>query len=173
MKKHILLILCLCFFLINSVTAYAKPKLGGFTELSEQAKQDTVTALVNTISADLHLQSTPSLYFYNAPDWHIAASYYCGLNYIYINMSTFNDITDADAANETVEYHLVKLLAHELRHDYQYEHQFDNTEYGIACLNGFNIYHSYNGDLSSYYAQFIEADAVQWATEYADNYFKR
>ena len=172
MKKHILLILCLCFFYLSSVTTYANPKLSGFTELSDTDKQAVIQSLVADISRDLGIQTTPKLYFYSAKDWYVAASYYQGLDYIFVNMSTFEDIADAQAANETVEYHLVRIIAHEVRHDFQWEHQFDDSDYGRACLYGFNNYQQYYNGIENYYQQFIEADANEYATMYADKYFK-
>ena len=172
MKKHILLILCLCFFYLSSVTTYAKTKLGGFTELSDTDKQAVIQALVADISADLGIVTVPKLYFYSAKDWAVAASYYQGLDYIYINMSTFEDSTDAQAANETVEYHLVRIIAHEVRHDFQWEHQFDDSDYGRACLYGYSNYCNPYDDLQGYYKQFLEMDANQYAIMYADKYFK-
>ena len=47
-------------------------------------------------------------------------------------------------AGETVEYHLIKTIAHEVRHSYQWEHQNDNTDYGRACKASFSSYQNYN-----------------------------
>lgn len=179
MKKHITaLILCLMVFSFSSVTAYAKPRLdvvkhGGFTELSDEDMQDTIQALCNQIVKDCGVQRQKTISCYDWAESPVLAynTLYCDV--ICVNLSGFRTTEDANAANETVEYHLVKTIAHEVRHSYQYEHRLDGTEYGNSCFQGFADYQSYNGNRDSYYAQFIEADAVQWATEYADNYFKR
>lgn len=177
MKKLLYLLIGFFLFLDATLTTYAKPQLkvvkqGGFVDLSTEDQQDTVTALVSEISNDLQIATVPRLYFYSAKEWPIAASYYQGLDYIYVNMSTFEDSMDADLSNETVEYHLVRIIAHEVRHDFQYEHRLDDSDYGRACLNGLTNYQSYfNIGKESYFKQFIEADAEQYGIEYADKYF--
>lgn len=178
MRKVFLSILMGLIFFNNSVTAFAKPRLdviskGGFTELSDEDMKDTITALVSEISNDLQIATVPRLYFYSAKEWPLAASYYYEIDYIYVNLSTFEDNTDADAVGETVEYHLVKIIAHEVRHDFQWEHSIDDSDYGKACLNGFTNYQTYYNGIENYYAQFIEADAEAWGIEYADKYFKK
>lgn len=146
-------------------------KNGDFSTLSEQDKQDTITSLVSTISKDLGLTSTPRLYFYNCAEWAVAAGYYDGLDYIYVNMSTFADHADADAFGETIGYHVVKIIAHEMRHDFQYEHMNDDSEYGRAVKANKENYMSYFNDYNAYNSQFIEVDAEDYAVNYANKYF--
>ena len=174
MKKLLCILISLFMFLNFPITAYAKPynlKKCDFTKLSTQDMQDTITALVSEISNDLQITTIPHLYFYSAKDWGVAANYYQGLDYIFVNLSTFEDSTDADFANESVEYHLVRIIAHEVRHDFQWEHQFDDSDYGRACLYGYNNYQQYYNGIENYYQQFIEADANEYGKAYADNYF--
>ena len=107
MKKLLYLLIGFFLFLDATLTTYAKPQLkvvkqGGFVDLSTEDQQDTVTALVSEISNDLQIATVPRLYFYSAKEWPLAASYYQGLDYIYVNMSTFEDSMDADLSNETV-----------------------------------------------------------------------
>lgn len=177
MKKHITaLILCFSILFLSSVTANAKPRLdvvkhGGFTELSDEDMRDTIQTLTDKIVKDsgVQRQKTTSCYYWAESPVIAYNLIYCDI--ICVNLTGFMDSTDADAAGETVEYHLVKTLAHEVRHSYQYEHRLDGTEYGNACFQGFADYESYDGNKDTYYAQFIEADAEQWAIEYANNYF--
>lgn len=179
MKKMLYVLLALILLSNFTLTVNAKDrsdviKKGGFTELSDEDMKDTITALVTEISSDLQIATVPRLYFYSAEEWPIAASYYQGLDYIYVNMSTFEDSMDADLSNETVEYHLVRIMAHEVRHDFQYEHRLDDSDYGRACLNGLTNYQSYfNIGKESYFKQFIEADAEQYGAEYANKYFNK
>lgn len=175
MKRLVLLlslILCLSF----SVIVQAKErniKSCDFTQLSDEDMQDTINSLTTKIANDCGVEHTLYTSCYDWEESPILA-YNTLITYtICVNLSGFRTTEDADAANETVEYHLVKTIAHEVRHSYQYERCLDGTEYGNSCFQGFADYQSYNGNRDSYYAQFIEADAVQWATEYADNYFKR
>ena len=176
MKRLLLALVSIAIFLNSNISAYAKPNVlrqGGFVELSAEKKQDTIQALVSEISKDLGIVIVPKLHFYSCKEWYVAANYYQGLDYIFVNMSTFEDTADADAAGETVEYHLVRIIAHEVRHDFQWEHQFDDSDYGRACLYGFNNYQQYYNGIENYYQQFIEADANEYAIMYADKYFKR
>lgn len=180
MKKIIISLLAsLILFAGSGNVASAKVRIdavknGTFTELSDEDMKDTITALVTEISSDLQIATVPRLYFYSAKEWPIAASYYPGIDYIYVNLSTFEDSTDADLSNETVEYHLLRIMAHEVRHDFQYEHRLDDSDYGRACLDGLTNYQSYfKTDEESYHEQFIELDATQYGIEYADKYFKK
>lgn len=178
MKKHITaLILCFLIFSLSSVTANAKPRLdvvkhGGFTELSDEDMQDTIQALCNQIVKDCGVTRAKTVSCYDWEQSPVLAynTIYCDI--ICVNLSGFRDTTDADAAGVSVEYHLVKTLAHEVRHSYQYEHRLDGTDYGNACLLGFQTYEEYNGDRALYYQQFIEADAEAWAIDYANKYFR-
>lgn len=177
MKKIIGITLCVALLLFCTINAQAANRLsilksGDFTQLSDKDKEETITALVEKISKDLELQSTPRLYFYFAKDYAEAAGYYDCINYIYINMAIFADHEDADAAGETVGFHLVKILAHECRHDYQFEHMQDDTEFGRAVKANKENYRYYYDDLEAYKNQFTEVDAESYAEEYANNFFK-
>lgn len=175
-KRLIYILVSLSLFLSINTTTYAKTRLdtlskGGFVELSTEDMQDTIQALCDRISKDCGVpKQTISCY-----DWEespiLAYNTLYGCNIICVNLSGFRTTLDADAANETVEYHLVKTIAHEVRHSYQWEHMTDGTDYGNACFQGFADYQSYSGDRASYYAQFIEADAEAYAISYANRYF--
>lgn len=165
-------------FLFSAITANAQAqpfvlRKGGFTELSTEDMQDTIQVLCDQVVKDCGVQRHKTISCYDWEESPVIAynTLYCDV--ICVNLTGFRTTTDADAAGETVEYHLVKTIAHEVRHSYQYEHRLDDTEYGNACFQGFADYESYNGDKASYFQQFIEADAEQWAIEYANNYFKR
>ena len=174
---YTILVIILVFLLSAIPTnAQAQPNVlrkGGFTELSDEDMQDTIQALCDQIVVDCGVGRHKTISCYDWEESPILAynTLYCDV--ICVNLSGFRNTVDADAAGETVEYHLVKTIAHEVRHSYQYEHRLDGTVYGNSCFQGFIDYQSYNGNRDSYYAQFIEADAVQWATEYANLYFKR
>lgn len=180
MKKllYSILIATLIFNFIP-VTSHAKArtdviKNGGFTSLSDEDMQDTIQALTDKIAKDCKVKAHQTISCY---DWKesatLAYNTLYGCNIICVNLSGFRTTEDADAAGETVEYHLVKTLAHEVRHSYQWEHQNDGTEYGNACWQGFKDYESYNGDRTSYYMQFTEADAEEYAINYANKYFNK
>lgn len=178
MKRFLALALSLCLFMSCPISVQAKSRLdvlksGDFSALSEQDKEDTISALVGQISKDLGLQSTPNLYFYDCAEWGAAAEYYDCINYIYVNMSTFADHADADAFGESIGYHAVKIMAHEMRHDFQFEHMNDDTDFGRAVKANKQNYISYYTDLDAYYAQFTEQDAEQYAQDYVKRYFKR
>lgn len=178
MKKLLYLMAALILINACSLTTYAKVrtdvvKNGGFITLSDEDMKDTVQALTNQIVKDCGVTKEKKTSCY---DWEASPVLAYNLlicDIICVNMTGFRTTVDADAAGETVEYHLVKTLAHEVRHSYQYEHRLDGTEYGNACFQGFADYEAYNGDKESYYAQFIEADAEQYAVDYADKYFKK
>lgn len=121
-----------------------------------EPSEEYITKLTQEISKDLALQTTPKLYFYNAPEWPVMASYYDGLDYIYVNIGAINSYEEA-----------VRAIAHEIRHDYQYEHMNDDTEYGKAVKANKQNYISHYNDLDGYYNQFIEKDAEEFAINYA------
>ena len=126
-----------------------------FSDLSDRAKEDYITNITERISKDLGVQTTPKLFFYNSPEWHVIASYYDGIDYIYVNIGAINSYEEA-----------VKAMAHEVRHDYQYEHMNDDTEYGRAVKANKQNYIAYYDDLEGYYNQFIEKDAEEFAAAY-------
>ena len=176
MKRLLYILVSISLFLSINTTTQAKTRLdtlskGGFVELSDEDMQDTIQALCDRISKDCGVsKQTISCY-----DWEespvLAYNTLYGLNIICVNLSGFRTTTDADSANETVEYHLVKTIAHEVRHSYQWEHMKDGTEYGNSCYQGFADYNDYSGDRATYYAQFIESDAESYAISYANRYF--
>ena len=172
MKRIVLLVV---LFLCLPLKVKAKVRMdvirnGGFTELSTEDMQDTCQALADKIAKDCKVKPQ-TISCYDWPESPILAyNTLWGCNIICVNLSGFRTTEDADLAGETVEYHLVKTLAHEVRHSYQWEHRLDDTEYGRSCLQGFNSYQNYDGDKASYYAQFTENDAEQWAIEYANKY---
>lgn len=179
MKKLGYFLVSLVIFLSLSMTTYASPQLnvvkyGGFTELSTEDMEDTIQALVNKMVKDCGVQNPQKTSCY---DWSespvLAYNTLYGCNIICVNLSGFRTTEDADAAGETVEYHLVKTLAHEVRHSYQWEHQNDDSDYGRACKQGYQSYQEYSGDRENYYQQFIESDAEEWAIAYADRYFRK
>lgn len=126
-----------------------------------EPSEEYITKLTQEISKDLALQTTPKLYFYNAPEWPVMASYYDGLDYIYVNLGTL-----------TSKEITVRALAHEVRHDYQYEHMNDDTEYGRAVKANKQNYISYYTDINGYYNQFTEVDATKYAQVYTERYFR-
>lgn len=132
-----------------------------FPELSQEAKEKYITNLTDCISKELKLQTTPKLYFYSCEEWPVIASYYDGLNYIYVNIGAITSYEEA-----------IKTMAHEVRHDYQYEHQNDDSDYGKACYNGINNYNSWYKDIGAYYSQWLEQDANDYANQYMERYFK-
>ena len=177
MKKLIATILVFALIFISfPMTTYAQSQLsvlrkGGFVNLSTEDMSDTIQALCDKICKDCGVpHHTISCY-----DWPesatLAYNTLYGCNIICVNLSGFRTTEDADAAGETVEYHLVKTIAHEVRHGYQWYHQNDDSDYGRACRQGFASYSDYSGDRAAYYAQFIEADAEDYAVKYANKYF--
>ena len=62
-------------------------------------------------------------------------------------------------------------MAHEIRHDYQYEHMNDDSDYGRAVKTNKQNYVSYYIDLEAYTNQFIEQDATDYADSYTEKYF--
>ena len=173
------LILSIFMFLCSTQTVHAKPRLdvlqkGGFVELSTEDMKDTVNALVEKIAKEQDLPYVPTVSCYDWEGSNNLAYNTLITKTICVNLAHFRNDVDATAVGVTVEYHLVRAVAHEVRHSYQWEHQFDDSDYGRACLNNFNNRVSYNGyNLAEYNAQFTEADADAYAIEYADSYFKR
>lgn len=178
--KRLIFLLSLIFCLSFHITAQAKTydiQSVNFTTLSTQDMEDTIQSLATQIARDCGL---PFEIHTSCFDWQECSSLAWNTLIIYpdygsticINLSGFRDTTEADYRGVTVEYLLVHTLAHEIRHSYQYYHQNDNTDYGRACKQGFIDYQSYTGDKDSYYLQFIEADAEEFASQYADAYFK-
>lgn len=133
-----------------------------FPELSQEAKEKYITNLTDRISKELELQTTPKLYFYSCEEWPVIASYYDGLDYIYVNIGAITSYEEA-----------IKTMAHEIRHDYQYEHMNDDTDYGRAVKANKQNYISYYNDIDGYYNQFVEKDAEEFATDYVNRNNKR
>lgn len=141
--------------IIFSLPASAKE----FSDLSEQARKDYITNLTEQISKDLGIQTTPKLYFYSCEEWPVIASYYDCIDYIYVNLGNINSYEDA-----------VNTMAHEIRHDYQYEHINDDSDYGRTVKTNKQNYVSYYNDLEAYNNQFIEQDAKDYADSYTKKY---
>ena len=161
------------------ITAYAKPRLevvknGGWVELSDEDMQDTIKALVEQIAKDQGLPYTPMVSCFDWAELDILAYNTLITKTICVNLSHFRNDYDASVAGESVEYHLVKTIAHEIRHSFQYEHQFDDSDYGRACANNYAYPVVYNGyNRAEYEAQFKEADAAAYGVEYADKFFRK
>lgn len=181
MRKHShLFIMGMFFFLFFSfsTTAYAKPRIdvvkhGGWVDLSDEDMQDTIVALVEQIAKEEQLPYVPEVSCFDWPENAMLAYNTLITKTICVNLSYFRNDIDATAAGVSVEYHLVKTLAHEVRHSYQYEHQFDDSEYGRAIATNYAYPVVYNGyNLAEYEAQFKEADANAYGTDYADRFFK-
>lgn len=150
------------YTIVVSVIIFSLPvEAKEFPELSQEAKEKYITNLTDRISKELELQTTPKLYFYSCEEWPVIASYYDGLNYIYVNIGAITSYEEA-----------VKTMAHEIRHDYQYEHQNDDSDYGRACYNGLHNYNSWYEDIGAYYSQWLEQDANDYANQYVERYFK-
>lgn len=146
------------YTIVVSVIIFSLPvKATEFPELSQEAKEKYITNLTDRISKELKLQTTPKLYFYNCEEWPVIASYYDGLDYIYVNIGAITSYEEA-----------IKTMAHEVRHDYQYEHMNDDTEYGRAVKANKQNYISYYNDIDGYYNQFVEKDAEEFATDYVN-----
>lgn len=154
--KWIVIIYTIVVFAIVLLPLSTKAK--EFPNLSQEAKEKYITNLTERISKELDLQTTPKLYFYNSSEWAVIASYYDGLNYIYVNLGAITSYEEA-----------TRVMAHEIRHDYQYEHMNDNTEYGRALRANQQNYISYYEDLDGYKNQFIEKDAEEFAANYVGN----
>ena len=179
--KRLSAIIFLLLFLLLPITVQAKDyskslKTVSFSTLSDKDMEDTIQSLATKIARDCGIPYEIHTSCFDWQEWHILA--YNNLiiypdygTTICINLSGFRDTTEADYRGCTVEYLLVHTLAHEIRHSYQYYHQNDDSDYGRACKQGLIDYKSYNGDSTSYYLQFIEADAEEFASEYADEYF--
>ena len=178
--KRLILLLSLILCLSIPIKAQAKSydiQSVNFTTLSTQDMEDTIQSLATQIARDCGLPFEIHTSCFDWQECHALAwntlIIYTGYGTtICVNLPGFRDTTEADYRGCTVEYLLVHTLAHEIRHSYQYYHQNDNTDYGRACKQGFIDYQSYTGDKDSYYLQFIEADAEEFASQYADAYFK-
>ena len=169
------LILCLSFPITIQAKTYDIQSVN-FTTLSTQDMEDTIQSLATQIARDCGLPFEIHTSCFDWQECHALAwnTLIIYTNYgttICVNLSGFRDTTEADYRGVTVEYLLVHTLAHEIRHSYQYYHQNDDSDYGRACKQGFIDYQSYTGDKDSYYLQFIEADAEEFASQYADEYF--
>lgn len=173
------LILSIFMFLCSTQTANAKARLdvlqkGGFVDLSTEDMKDTVNTLVEKIAKEQELETSPKVSCYDWEGSNNLAYNTLITKTICVNLAHFRNDVDATAAGVTVEYHLVRAVAHEVRHSYQWEHQFDDSDFGRACFANFNNQISYDGyNREAYESQFIEADAEAYAIQYADKFFKK
>ena len=150
--------IAIIYTIVVSVIIFSVPvEAKEFPELSQEAKEKYITNLTEQVSKDLGIQTTPKLYFYSCKEWPVIASYYDGLDYIYVNLGAL-----------TSKEETVRAIAHEMRHDYQYEHMNDDTEYGRAVKANKKNYISYYNDIDGYYNQFVEKDAEEFATDYVN-----
>lgn len=178
MKKFILFASLFATLLFTPTTVYAKPRLdvvkyGGWVELSDEDMQDTIVAIIEQIAKEEQLPYTPMVSCFDWPESNMLAYNTLITKTICVNLSHFRNDVDASIAGETVEYHLVKTIAHEVRHSFQYEHQFDDSDYGRAIAANYAYPVVYNGyNYTEYEAQFKEADANAYGTDYADRFFK-
>lgn len=171
MKKMLYVLLALILLSNFTLTVNAKDRSdvirkGGFIELSDEDMEDTINSLVSKISRELELPYTPRVSCYEY-DWAVMAhnTLYPIGDYgptICVNLRPFK----ADMTTN-----IVFTIAHEVRHSYQYEHQNDDSDYGRACYNGLHNYNSWYADIGAYYSQWLEQDANEYATQYADKYF--
>lgn len=181
MKKIFTLILCLFLFINTSIISYAAPNLkalqtGKYLSLSEQDKKDTIEAMTRKIIKELDIKKEIKISFYEASDWIVVASNTAQPDFKYdeirYNMAFLRDDSESKAAQETIEYFIVKTIAHEVRHSYQIDHIMDDTPYGNAVRIAKSNYTAYYKDLNAYYANFLEADATAYGVGYADQYVK-
>lgn len=169
--KRLLPIIFLLLFLSLPLTTQAKDyskslKTVSFSTLSDKDMEDTINSLVSQISRELELPYTPIVSCYE-DDWAVLAHNTLipigdyGPT-ICINLRPFK--TDPNT-------NIVFTIAHEVRHSYQYEHQFDDSDYGRACYNGLHNYNSWYEDIDAYYSQWLEQDANEYADSYTEKYF--
>lgn len=182
MKKHNLFIIMFMFFvmLFNiPITAYAMPrtdvvKHGGWVDLSDEDMQDTIKALVEQIAKEQQLHYVPTVSCFDWVEYDALAYNTLITKTICVNLAHFRNDIDATAAGVSVEYHLVKTLAHEVRHSYQWQHQLDDSDYGRACYLNFTYPVEYNGyNKAEYVSQFIEVDAEMYGDDFATRFFKK
>lgn len=169
--KRLSIIICLTLFLLLPITAQAKDyskslKSVSFNTLNNADMEDTINSLVSQNARELELPYTPRVSCYEY-DWAVIAhnTLYPIGDYgptICVNLRPFKTDTTTN---------IVFTIAHEVRHSYQYEHQNDDSDYGRACYNGLNNYNSWYEDIGAYYSQWLEQDANEYATQYADKYF--
>lgn len=182
MKKKLCLLVAifLLMFNLNSPTVYAKANLNvlknsnGWLQMSRQDQEDTIRELVNVVSKDLELKKIPEVSFFEWPEYNDLAYNTMWTNTICVNMSHFLNTEDSDYAGVTIEYHLTRAIAHEVRHSYQFQHEHDDTDYGRACYNNIEVsYASYeNAGYEAYRANFVEQDAEAYGVAFADKYVK-
>ena len=173
--KRLSLIICLTLFLLLPLQVQAKDyskslKSVSFNTLSDTDMEDTINSLVKKISRELALPYTPRVSCYE-DDWAVLAHNTripigdVGPT-ICVNLRPFKENTTDSS------YQIVHTIAHEVRHSYQYEHQNDDSDYGRACYNGLHNYNAWYENIGAYYSQWLEQDANEYATQYADKYFK-
>lgn len=172
MKRLIPLFILVCFFSL-STTAYAKDysdsiKTIDISQLSNEDMTETLDSLIQKISKDLGIVHIPHASCYEY-DWSVLA---------HNTLIPIGDVGSTICVNllpfkscENANYFLVHTIAHEVRHTYQYEHQFDDSDYGRACYNGLHNYNSWYEDIDAYYSQWLEQDANEYADSYTEKYF--
>lgn len=177
MKKILGVIVIFIMVIGTSISTEAKVNIGavqngGYTSLSYQDKCDTVTALVNRVAKDLGITNPIRTHFYSWPEGKAVAYAYYFPHDIYINMPVFDNDVEASTHGMTVEQYLVDVIAHEVRHIYQAEHQNDDTDYGRACKANNSNYVFYETNVGAYETQFVERDADAFGLEYSSKFVK-
>lgn len=189
------LIFIQCVFCLTTITVYAQ----SLEELSEEQQIATINQMLLDISHELgmnhqcvlpayvsmeeylahqeefeRLRQLPHLTvtYYHDRSWpEIAATY---MNNITINLDNLLSAEDAAREGVSVEYYAVQTLAHEMRHVYQFEHMYDDTDYGRACLaSAQGDYVPYWNSVDEYRQQFVEQDAENFGYQYADAHVGR
>ncbi len=143
-----------------------------FISLSVQDKKDTISFIIEKVSNDLGIKNTPKVSFYKGGESGVAAYNDLAKNTVYVNQDVFSSINLSTLNGLTYENYLVNILAHEVRHQYQKEHESDGSVYGKKCKESYKNYIDYETDSTAYYKQFVEADAFDYGRQYADSYIK-
>lgn len=172
-KVFVIVALAVCF-MVNPFADVREDTLKNntFISLSNQDKKDTITFVIEKVSKDLNIKNVPKVSFYKGGSTGVAAYNDLLKNTIFVNQDIFSDINMSTANGLTFESYLINILSHEVRHQYQKEHENDDTAFGKNCKNSYKNYIEYSTNPDAYYTQFVEADAYDYGRTYADNYIK-
>ncbi len=186
MKKFFISFYCFLLFLtvfnVFSIKTYASDNFynGNFNSLSNDVKEKAIIDLVSKISKDLSLMYVPNCQFAEEFIGAVIAKNTAqpDLKREFDTITFFRknlyDENEALVQGLTFEQYIVKVIAHEVRHSYQAQHAYDDSDYGRNCLNSFYSNTSQSlTDNNFHDSLFNEQDADIYAFDYMNRFFSK
>lgn len=185
MKKFycsLVLVLFFVLFGLLNLKVYASDNFykGNFNSLPNDVKEESIIDLVSKVSNDLNLMYVPTCQFTEEFIGAVIAKNTAQpdlkreFDIITFFRKHLYDESEALVQGLTFEQYIVKVVAHEVRHSYQAQHAYDDSDYGRNCLNSFYSNTSQSlTDNNFHNSLFNEQDADIYALDYMNRFFSK